>query len=92
MKFSPIEASETITKKYKRYLKTAFEIADPDYAGQFDKELNEQDIFAKGPYLDVLDSFKKGKSLSELIDEGIISKSFCKAEIGRASCRERVCA
>lgn len=79
MKFSPIEASETITKKYKRYLKTAFEIADPDYAGQFDKELNAQDIFAKGPYLDVLDSFKKGKSLSELMDEGIISKAFGKA-------------
>ena len=56
MKFSPIEASETITKKYKRYLKTAFEIADSDYAMQFDKELDKIDVFSKGPYLEILDS------------------------------------
>ncbi len=78
MKFSPIDASETITKKYKRYLRTVFEISDVDYAKQFDKELNTQDVFAKGPYLDVLDSFEKGKSLNELMDKGIISKFFAK--------------
>ena len=78
MKFSPIEASETITKKYKRYLKTAFEIADSDYAMQFDKELDKIDVFSKGPYLEILDSFKTGKSLYDLMDERLISKSFDK--------------
>ena len=79
MKFSPIDASETITEKYKRYLKTIFEIADEDYAKQFARELDSKDIFAKGPFLDVVDSFKKGKSLSELIEEGILPKSISKA-------------
>lgn len=79
MKFSPIEASETITNKYKRYLKTAFEIADAEYASQFEQEINKKDIFSKGPYLDVVDSFQKGKSLKELVEEGVISKKFLKA-------------
>ena len=76
MKFLPIEASEKIVEKYKRYLKTIFQIADPVYATQFEKELNKKDIFAKGPYLDAVDSFKKGKSLNQLINEGILPDSF----------------
>ena len=76
MKFSPIEASEDITEKYKRYLKTIFQIADPVYEEQFENELNKKDILAKGPYLDAVDSFKKGKSLSQLIDEGVLPATF----------------
>ena len=76
MKFLPIEASEEITEKYKRYLKTIFQIADPVYEEQFETELNKKDILAKGPYLDAVDSFKKGKSLSQLIDEGVLPATF----------------
>ena len=72
MKFSPIEASEIITEKYKRYLKTIFQIADKDYEEQLEIELNKQDILAKGPYLDVVDSFKTGKSLRKLMEAGVI--------------------
>lgn len=78
MKFSPIEASERITEKYKRYLKTIFQISDKDYAEQLDAELNQKEILAKGPYLDVVDSFKKGKSIKELIEMGIIPVEFQK--------------
>lgn len=78
MKFSPIEASEEITVKYKRYLKTIFQIADPVYEAQFEKELDKKDILAKGPYLDAVDSFKKGKSLNQLVDEGVLPTSFRK--------------
>lgn len=78
MKFSPIEASEQITEKYKRYLKTIFQIADPVYRAQFEKELDKKDILAKGPYLDAVDSFKKGKTLNQLIDEGVLPTSFTK--------------
>lgn len=81
MKFSPIEASEEITKKYKRYLKTIFQIADPIYEEQFVKELDQKDILAKGPYLDAVDSFKKGKALNELIDEGVLPTTFRKFDL-----------
>ena len=76
MAFSPLSASAEITEKYKRYLKTIFQIKDKDYAEQFEKELNEVNLFAKGPYLDVLDSFVKGHSPQKLIEEGILPEHF----------------
>ena len=49
MAFNVIEASEKITKKYKRYLKTMFDIADPEYKKLFvekiEKVLHIQIIF-----------------------------------------------
>lgn len=78
MVFSPIIASENIVKKYKRYLSTIFKIADKDYSMQFKSALNDPSTIAKGPYLDVTDSFAKGKSLHELVDEGLLSADFSK--------------
>lgn len=75
MGFSPIDASEEIARKYKRYLKTFFQINDPVYEDQFENELERKDILAKGPYLDAVDSFCRGKNLEELIQEGIIPKT-----------------
>jgi hypothetical protein len=46
MAFSPITASTRIVGKYKRYLKTIFQISDKDYARQFDKELNHAEILS----------------------------------------------
>jgi len=77
MRFSPIKASEELTYKYKRYLKTIFQIADPDYESQFALELDKRGVLAKGPYLDAVDSFKKGKSPLELVQEGLLPASFC---------------
>lgn len=78
MGFSPIKASEEITEKYKRYLKTIFHIADEDYSKQFHKELDGKELLAKGPYLDAVDSFKKGHSINELIKSEILPESFAK--------------
>lgn len=75
MKFSPIKTSHVISDKYKRYLSTIFQISDKDYESQFEKALSEKEILSKGPYLDAVDAFKKGKSLSELINERIVSKN-----------------
>lgn len=81
MRFSPIEASETITEKYKRYLKTIFRIADPVYQKQFELQLEQKDIIAKGPYLDAVDSFKKGNSLKQLINRNVLPKTFEQYEL-----------
>lgn len=76
MKFSPIKASEEIAKKYKRYLTTIFEIADKDYANQLNQELSRKNVLYKGPYLDVTDSFESGRTICDLIENGILPKSF----------------
>ena len=81
MEFRPVEASKEITEKYKRYLRTIFDIADKDYAEQFRQELNKDNVFSSGPYLDVTDSFVKGISIKEMIENGKLPKSFDKIKI-----------
>lgn len=76
MGINPIEASEHILEKYLRYIDTTFFIKNKYYREQFKHLLDDKQYFAKGPYLDVTDSFEKGKSIEQLIDEGIVSKEF----------------
>jgi len=82
MAFSPVEASKTITEKYCRYLKTSFKISEP-YKKEFDRIIGDGKAFAKGPYLDVSDAFAKGKSIYELIEEGVLPKSFSRIAINQ---------
>ena len=69
MGFLPVAASENIRNKYMRYLKTIFSIDNEVYSRQFQKQLDETEILSAGPYLDVSDSFEKGKSIEGLIEE-----------------------
>lgn len=80
MAFNIIQASRKISEKYRRYLKTMFDINDPDYRALFEKRLEDSKAFEKGPYLDVTNSFFKGKSLEDLIKEGLISSEFRKLD------------
>ncbi len=76
MSFNPINASKEITDKYLRYLSTVFDINDEDYKKQLDEQLHGTNSLAKGPYLDVTDSFEQGASIEELIKEGELSPFF----------------
>lgn len=84
MSFSPVLASQHIDEKYKRYLSTIFTIADNGYAVQFNQLLGNKQSFARGPYLDVTDSFVKGKSISELINDEILTPGFRKVNLPQA--------
>lgn len=76
MVFSPVNASKQITDKYIRYLKTIFEIKDKHYSKQFEDVLENENLLAKGPYLDLTDSFEKGRSINDLIKQNVLSKGF----------------
>lgn len=78
MAFDVIQSFQNIAKEYKRYLKTVFDIADPDYKKMFHNALENDAYFEKGPYLDVINSFEKGESVKELINEGILDPDFLK--------------
>ncbi len=78
MGFNVIQASDRIAEKYRRYLKTMFDIKDPVYKGILESKFSTSKAFQKGPYLDVTNSFEKGRSLEELIQKGIISSEFRK--------------
>lgn len=81
MSFSPVKSSQVIVDKYKRYLRTIFEISDKTYSEQFKRALIDQGKFAVGPYLDVTDSFVKGRSINDLIGTGDLPKSFSKQNL-----------
>ena len=76
MAFSPIVAAREIEKKYQRYLAAIFTLDDPVYQAQFLKEIRREVSLAKGPYLDVSDAFRKGKTLNQLIDKGVLPQAF----------------
>jgi len=78
--FNPIEASENIKDEFISYVSTSFHIADRDYANQFAAELNKENSVAKGPYLDISDSFEVGKNIESLIGEGEVSPLFRELE------------
>lgn len=78
MSFNVIEASKHIVDKYQRYLRTIFDIKDPEYRELFLQRLKNSDPFSKGPYLDVVDSFAKGHSVPQLINDGVLHKDFSK--------------
>ena len=77
MAFSPVSATKDITEKYNRYLSTIFSFADKEYQSQFMAALDSTP-FAKGPFLELTDSFEKGRSINEMIAHGELPKSFNK--------------
>ena len=74
--FSPISAARNIKDEYIDYISTLFPISDKDYAALFEAALREDGAVCKGPYLDVSDSYKTGKSLGQMIEEGKASPLF----------------
>lgn len=74
-KLNPIEKSQYINSQYKEYLRSSFKFDDKDIQKMFEKELTEAELF-KGPYVSLSLPFQRGKSISELVDDGVICKSF----------------
>ena len=79
--FDPAKASENIKNEFVDYISTTFSFADNLYQQEFRKELNR--IVARGPIVDIKDIFETSKSISELIQEGILSPLFEKLEIDK---------
>ena len=76
MSFDILTASKSITDKYIRYLKTIFDIENPEYKSLFEQKMQDASSFSKGPYLDVVDSFESGETVKNLISENILNKDF----------------
>ena len=74
--FNPIFAADNIKDEFIGYISTLFHISDKRYASQFVAALQEDGTVCKGPYLDVSDSYKTGKSLAQMIEEGDASPLF----------------
>lgn len=80
--FDPILASNNIKNEFISYVSTSFHLADQEYARQFVESLEQEGAIAKGPYLDISDSFEAGKSIEQMIEEGEMSPLFRDLEPG----------
>ena len=78
--FNPISAAKNIKDEFIGYISTLFYISDKEYASQFAAALQEEGAVSKGPYLEVSDSYKTGKSLEQIIEEGGVSPLFRQLE------------
>lgn len=72
--FNPAKASENIKNEFIDYISTVFSFSDHDLQSQLVEELKGN--ISKGPYLEMNDVFRSGKSIEELIEEGVLSRLF----------------
>ncbi|MDR0914479.1 MAG: DEAD/DEAH box helicase [Oscillospiraceae bacterium] len=72
--FNPAKASENIKKAYVDYIATSYHFRNPVLRDNFVKQLNA--TVSNGTFVEIKDIFKTGKSISELIDEGVLSRLF----------------
>lgn len=76
--FNPAKAADEIKKEYIGYINTTFHFRNQNLQK---KLLGELDMtVSNGPYVEIKDSFKSGKSILELIDNGILSPLFTDLE------------
>ncbi len=78
--FNPIKASDNIKQSFVDYISTSFSIADSHYQWSFRNALLKDGVIGKGPFLDIGGSYKSGKCLKELAENGQASRLFCTLE------------
>ena len=76
MSIHPINTTEYIRSTYLKYLKTIKPFQDEWYRVSFAEALEKSDMLVKGPILEIAMPYKKGKSIEDLVNEGVLSKSF----------------
>jgi ATP-dependent helicase YprA (DUF1998 family) len=76
--FNPAKAAEEIKKEYIGYIRTTFHFRDQNLQKKLVEEL--QKTVSKGPFVEIKDSFKSGKTIEELIGDGILSPLFRELE------------
>lgn len=78
MSFRPAESSKKIVEFYKDYILTTFKTSNDEYNKQLEDILNKKELISKGPYISLTDSFEKGESINDLVEQGILCKEISK--------------
>ena len=84
--FNPAKGAKTIKEDFIDYITTTLHFNDEGDGPNslYEKFRNELErVVAKGPYVDINCAFSKGKSINQLIDEGILSSEFRNLEINK---------
>ena len=76
MSIHPIRTSTALAEAYYGYLETTFELADGRLRQQFHDKLREDGRLVNGPIVQSTAPFRKGSSLVQLLEEGVLSPLF----------------
>ena len=78
MGINPIDVANALRDSYLRYLETSFHLKDPSLRNQFRELLHDKTLppLVRTPILEVAPGFKTGKSIDDLIAEGLIANEF----------------
>ncbi len=77
---NPLSASRHIHETYARYLQTLYPISDPELREQFKHLVFDREQLVKGPYLEATPPYKAGRSINDLMAEGVLSPMFSQLE------------
>lgn len=72
----PLHTTTLIRDSYLRYLKTIYPFQDHLMRDQFWQALQQPDVVVKGPLLEASPPFKTGRSIAQLIDDGVLCPGF----------------
>ena len=75
MSMNPRETTEKIREDYQEYISSILTVKDTEIT-KLARQVVKSTGFVKGPYLETTLPFKQGNSLSDLAEEGLISKEF----------------
>ena len=77
---NPIELSDNLKQSLQSYLTTIFNVnrdgTEKALADEIRESFERPEALAMGPYLEITPPYKTGCSLSDLIDEGVLSSEF----------------
>ena len=77
MSMNPRETTDKIKSDYRDYFASILRVRDSEIT-QLAHRAVQNASFIKGPYLETTLPFVDGKSLKELVEEGLVSKEFSK--------------
>jgi len=72
--FNPAKAADEIKKEYIGYISTTFHFRNQNLQKKLLEELDK--TVSNGPFVEIKDSFKSGKTIEELIEQGVLSPLF----------------
>jgi ATP-dependent helicase YprA (DUF1998 family) len=72
--FNPAKAADEIKKEYIGYISTTFHFRNQNLQKKLLEELDK--TVSNGPFVEIKDTFRSGKTIEELIDNGTLSPLF----------------
>ena len=82
--FNPIETARKVEESYREYIATTIHFADADLQSQLEEILRKPGYLAKGPFLEAAPPYRKDKTVTELVGEGVLCESMLKLGGGDA--------